>query len=61
MESRKGEASSFDPFGGRCINANRWLSIDYIVPELNAMPSYAYMFIGGTGSSMLSQAWRETS
>jgi hypothetical protein len=49
------------PFGGQCIDANRWLSIDCIASKLNAMPSYAYMFNGGAGSSMLSQAWRETS
>ena len=48
-------------FGGQWIDANRWLSIDCIAPKLNAMPSYAYIFNGGTGSSMLSQAWRKTS
>ena len=58
MESRKGEASS-DPLWRPMHRCQSLASIECIAPELNAMPSYAYMFNGGAGSSMLSQAWRE--
>ena len=58
MESKKGEASS-NPLWRPMHRCQSLASIECIAPELNAMPSYAYMFNGGAGSSMLSQAWHD--